>query len=95
MCRLARSYGQDAGSFAVARAYPRRVIRPPPAEIPDAPGAYMFKDSQGRVVYAGKALSLRKRVSNYFARDLPERTRAMVEAAETVEWILPTVKLPP
>ena len=48
----------------------------------------MFKDSQGRVVYAGKALSLRKRVSNYFARDLPERTRAMVEAAETVEWIV-------
>jgi excinuclease ABC subunit C len=48
----------------------------------------MFKDSQGRVVYAGKALSLRKRLSNYFARDLPERTRAMVEAAETVEWIV-------
>ena len=64
------------------------MIRPPSAEIPDAPGAYMFKDSQGRVVYAGKALSLRKRVSNYFARDLPERTRAMVEAAETVEWIV-------
>ena len=64
------------------------MIRPPAAEIPDAPGAYMFKDSQGRVVYAGKALSLRKRLSNYFARDLPERTRAMVEAAETVEWIV-------
>jgi excinuclease ABC subunit C len=55
------------------------VIRPPSAEIPDAPGAYMFKDAQGRVVYAGKALSLRKRLSNYFARDLPERTRAMVD----------------
>ena len=64
------------------------MIRPPSAEIPDAPGAYMFKDAQGRVVYAGKALSLRKRLSNYFARDLPERTRAMVEAAETVEWIV-------
>jgi excinuclease ABC subunit C len=48
----------------------------------------MFKDPLGRVVYAGKALSLRKRVGNYFARDLPERTRAMVEAAETVEWIV-------
>ena len=64
------------------------MIRPSAAEIPDAPGAYMFKDSLGRVVYAGKALSLRKRVSNYFARDLPERTRAMVDAAETVEWIV-------
>ena len=66
----------------------RGVIRPPSAEIPDAPGAYMFKDSQGRVVYVGKALSLRKRIANYFARDLADRTRAMVESAETVEWIV-------
>ncbi len=48
----------------------------------------MFKDSQGRVVYVGKALSLRKRIANYFARDLADRTRAMVESAETVEWIV-------
>ena len=74
--------------FLTVSAYPPRVIRPPSAEIPDAPGAYMFKDAQGRVVYAGKARSLRKRVANYFARDLSERTRAMVEAAETVEWIV-------
>ncbi|HEX2420986.1 MAG TPA: GIY-YIG nuclease family protein, partial [Acidimicrobiia bacterium] len=48
----------------------------------------MFKDAHGRVIYAGKALSLRKRVSNYFARDLHERTRAMVEAADSVDWIV-------
>jgi excinuclease ABC subunit C len=48
----------------------------------------MFRDAQGRVIYAGKALSLRKRVSNYFARDLHERTRAMVDAAESVDWIV-------
>ncbi|MGQ0849890.1 MAG: nucleotide excision repair endonuclease, partial [Actinomycetota bacterium] len=64
------------------------MIRPPSAEIPDAPGAYSFKDVQGRVIYVGKALSLRKRVSNYFSRELPERTRAMVEAADSVEWIV-------
>jgi excinuclease ABC subunit C len=64
------------------------VIRPPSAEIPDAPGAYLFKDAQGRVIYVGKALSLRKRIGNYFSRDLAERTRAMVEAAEEVEWII-------
>ncbi|MGQ0848382.1 MAG: excinuclease ABC subunit UvrC, partial [Actinomycetota bacterium] len=51
-------------------------------------GAYQFKDAQGRVIYVGKALSLRKRVSKYFARELPERTRAMVEAADSVEWIV-------
>ena len=58
------------------------------SEIPDSPGAYMFKDAGGRVLYVGKALSLRKRVTNYFARDLPELTRVMVDAAESVEWIV-------
>lgn len=64
------------------------MLRLPSAEVPDSPGAYLFRDAEGRVIYAGKALSLRKRVNSYFSRDLPERTRAMVEAASTVEWII-------
>src|SRR5690606_29693850 len=62
--------------------------RPRPSEIPDAPGAYMFRDRHGKVVYVGKAKSLRSRVSSYFARGLHPRTQAMVDAAETVEWII-------
>ena len=62
--------------------------RPRPSEIPDAPGAYMFRDRHGRVVYVGKAKSLRSRVSSYFARGLAPRTQAMVDAADTVEWII-------
>ncbi len=62
--------------------------RPPAAEIPDQPGAYIFRDRHGEVLYAGKAKSLRKRVSSYFSRDLAVRTRAMVDAAESVEWIV-------
>jgi excinuclease ABC subunit C len=62
--------------------------RPPSAEIPDAPGAYLFKDAHGRVIYAGKAKSLRKRVISYFSRDLEVRTQAMVDAADSVEWIV-------
>ncbi|MDE0374516.1 MAG: excinuclease ABC subunit UvrC [bacterium] len=62
--------------------------RPLPAEIPDAPGAYLFRDRHGRVNYVGKANSLRKRVSTYFTRDLPPRTQAMVEASDGVEWIM-------
>jgi len=64
------------------------VKRPLPAEIPDAPGAYLFRDRHGRVNYVGKANSLRKRVSTYFTRDLPPRTQAMVEASDGVEWIM-------
>jgi excinuclease ABC subunit C len=48
----------------------------------------MFRDSVGRVIYVGKAKSLRSRLSNYFATDLAPRTMAMVEAAEDVEWIV-------
>lgn len=62
--------------------------RPARAEIPDAPGAYLFRDAYGRVNYAGKAKSLRNRVPAYFNRDIGPRTRAMVESSERVEWIV-------
>ncbi len=63
--------------------------RPPAGSIPDAPGSYQFKDQHGRVIYVGKAKSLRSRLSNYFGAPatLLPRTRQMVAAAETVEWI--------
>jgi excinuclease ABC subunit C len=66
----------------------RTLHRPPAGTIPVGPGAYLFRDAQGRVIYAGKAKSLRARLSNYFASDLHPRTKAMVEAAADVEWIV-------
>ncbi|MCZ7630282.1 MAG: excinuclease ABC subunit UvrC [Microthrixaceae bacterium] len=65
------------------------VERPPAGTIPDTPGSYQFKDADGRVIYVGKAKSLRQRLANYFAdpRTLPARTAQMVQTAETVEWI--------
>jgi excinuclease ABC subunit C len=63
------------------------VQRPPTGTIPDAPGSYQFKDAHGRVIYVGKAKSLRSRLSNYFQTNLPVRTAQMVASAETVEWI--------
>jgi excinuclease ABC subunit C len=62
--------------------------RPDPASIPDAPGAYLFRDVDARVVYVGKARSLRKRLANYWGRELHPRTAAMVGAADSVEWIV-------
>ena len=66
------------------------VQRPPAGSIPDAPGSYQFYDRDGRVIYVGKAKSLRNRLSNYFAapHSLPERTRQLMEAADRVEWIV-------
>jgi excinuclease ABC subunit C len=69
------------------------VPRPAASSIPDAPGAYLFRDADGRVIYAGKARSLRKRLSNYWARDLHPRTAAMAAAATSVEWILASTEV--
>jgi excinuclease ABC subunit C len=63
------------------------VQRPLAGSIPDKPGSYQFKDADGRVVYVGKAKSLRSRLSNYFGPNLLPRTAQMVAAASTVEWI--------
>jgi len=64
------------------------VQRPASSEIPDRPGAYLFRDRHGAVLYVGKAKSLRKRVANYFGRDLLARTSNMVGASESIEWIV-------
>jgi excinuclease ABC subunit C len=62
--------------------------RPKPGEIPTSPGVYRFRDARGRVLYVGKAINLRQRLSNYFQpmRNLHQRTRAMVLTATGVEW---------
>lgn len=65
------------------------IQRPPAGSIPNTAGSYQFKDGDGRVIYVGKAKSLRSRLASYFQnpRKLPTRTRQMVETAESVEWI--------
>ncbi|CAL9423727.1 UvrABC system protein C [Streptomyces sp. enrichment culture] len=62
--------------------------RPGPGEIPDSPGVYRFRDEHRRVIYVGKAKSLRQRLANYFQdlAGLHPRTRSMVTTAASVEW---------
>jgi excinuclease ABC subunit C len=64
------------------------TYRPAPGSVPDSPGVYRFRDERGRVVYVGKAKSLRSRLSSYFQdiAGLHPRTQAMVLAASSVEW---------
>ena len=66
------------------------VQRPPAGTIPDGPGSYQFKDVDGRVIYVGKAKSLRQRLNSYFGDPhlLHPKTASMVAMAETVEWIV-------
>src|ERR687890_2297010 len=62
--------------------------RPKPGEIPDSPGVYRFRDEHRRVIYVGKAKSLRQRLASYFQdlANLHPRTRSMVTTAASVEW---------
>ncbi|WP_300019556.1 excinuclease ABC subunit UvrC [Pseudonocardia sp.] len=62
--------------------------RPAPGSVPEAPGVYRFSDVHGRVIYVGKAKSLRQRLNSYFAdlTGLHPRTRQMVTTAAHVEW---------
>ncbi|WP_370009925.1 excinuclease ABC subunit UvrC [Nocardia cyriacigeorgica] len=64
------------------------TYRPKPGTIPVEPGVYKFRDSYGRVIYVGKAKSLRSRLNSYFAdvASLHPRTRQMVTTAASVEW---------
>ncbi|KQW52811.1 excinuclease ABC subunit C [Nocardioides sp. Root1257] len=62
--------------------------RPEPGSIPTLPGVYRFRDPKGRVIYVGKAKSLRPRLSSYFqdVGNLHPRTATMVTTAASVEW---------
>jgi excinuclease ABC subunit C len=66
------------------------ATRPLPGTIPEEPGSYQFIDSDGRVLYVGKAKSLRSRVNSYFQDpgNLAHRTAQMVAASDHVEWIV-------
>ena len=64
--------------------------RPPTSAIPDAPGSYQFLDADERVLYVGKAKSLRHRLPSYWQDPgaLPPRTAQMVAQATRVEWVV-------
>ncbi|MFG1974098.1 excinuclease ABC subunit UvrC [Nonomuraea fuscirosea] len=63
-------------------------FRPKPGSIPESPGVYRFRDTHGRVIYVGKAKSLRQRLNSYFAdfSALHPRTQSMLTTAADVDW---------
>jgi len=64
-------------------------------ELPDSPGVYQLKDKRGRVIYIGKALSLKNRVVTYFqsgARYDP-RIAQLVKRIADLDWIVVPTEL--
>ncbi|MFQ5976032.1 MAG: GIY-YIG nuclease family protein, partial [Candidatus Hydrothermarchaeales archaeon] len=61
-------------------------VKPPP----DSPGVYLMKDNAGKIIYIGKASSLKKRVSSYFSgsRTYDAKTNALKERASKIDYII-------
>ena len=57
-------------------------------ELPDSPGVYLMKDSLDDIIYVGKALSLKKRVSSYFNANKDTKTKFLVAHIEVIEYII-------
>ena len=57
-----------------------------PDLIPSEPGVYRFFDESEKIIYVGKARSLRNRLNSYFQKNLPERTARMMARAQRVDW---------
>ncbi len=55
--------------------------------LPDSPGVYLFRDGKGRVIYVGKAKSIRKRVGGHFSNRVTRGDTQMVEIAESIEFV--------
>jgi len=58
------------------------------ARFPAEPGVYIFKDEGGKVLYVGKAVNLRNRVSSYFQQNLPARLQALMSRVSDCEYMV-------
>jgi excinuclease ABC subunit C len=56
--------------------------------LPDGPGVYLFHDAKGKVIYVGKAKSIKKRVASHFSNPVTRGAYEMVDAIESVEFLL-------
>jgi len=65
----------------------------PPSNLPDAPGVYLFKNAKGKILYVGKARSLKKRIASYFSRDTDSKTDALLHSFSEIETIVTNTNL--
>ena len=75
-----RAYSRWNASTGASLAEQRRAL-------PDQPGVYLFRDGNGRVIYVGKAKSVRKRVASHFSKALVPSSPGHAEMVASVEHI--------
>src|ERR1022692_1193753 len=87
---------QEGGFPSSSPRYTRFVPEPrrPPENLPDSPGVYLFKGARGKILYVGKARSLKKRVASYFSRGAESsKTDALLRAFQDIETIVTNTNL--
>ncbi len=57
-------------------------------ELPDAPGVYLFRDKSGKVIYVGKAKSIKKRVASHFSNPSTRAGREILEMIDQIESLV-------
>ena len=57
-------------------------------ELPDEPGVYLFRDAKGKVIYVGKAKSIRKRVASHFSHPSTRAGREILEMIDQIEALV-------
>ncbi len=56
------------------------------ARLPETPGVYIMKDGAGKILYIGKAVNLRRRVSSYFVRPHDARIEGLVKEIKKIDF---------
>ena len=57
-------------------------------QLPDEPGVYLFRDAKGRVIYVGKAVSIRKRVASHFSNPSTQAGRDLLPMIDRIEALV-------
>src|SRR4051794_34630479 len=82
---MAVDAASEADSRAVRLTEQRRAL-------PDQPGVYLFRDERGRVMYVGKAKSIRKRVASHFSNPSQYGTTALTDEIDHIESLAVTTE---
>ena len=57
-------------------------------ELPDEPGVYLFRDARGKVIYVGKAKSIRKRVASHFSNPSTRGGEGLIDLIDQIEALV-------
>jgi len=65
-----------------------KIVQEKIKKLPKSPGVYLYRSDKGRIIYVGKAVNLKNRVSSYFIGDHDPKTVELVRNIADLEWIV-------